>query len=261
MKRNLLLILVLFLFCGASFGLSLSDLGNNITINDSIYSNITQNSAGSTNPTGIGNENNETEKGTIANQDWDLEAIFWNYSTKNLYIIGGFNYLSGVNGYNVNMGDIFIGGVVLDLTREPNNTSGNREHLKTGGTYNIVSGNFSTLVTTDVPASGPYAYNAGGMIDTKQNYTYSVETITDQGIIGSFTSWPGYSNNHYALIINASDSVATLINSGSLIRTTFSCGNDLITGKAAPVPEPATMLLLGTGLVGLAGFGRKKFKK
>jgi len=42
---------------------------------------------------------------------------------------------------------------------------------------------------------------------------------------------------------------------------TEQCGNDSIEGGSTPVPEPATLLLLGSGLIGFGIFGRKRFRR
>lgn len=44
-------------------------------------------------------------------------------------------------------------------------------------------------------------------------------------------------------------------------RVILSDSDSFITGAPAPVPEPATMLLMGCGLLGLSVVGRKKFLK
>jgi len=61
---------------------------------------------------------------------------------------------------------------------------------------------------------------------------------------------------------NSSDNPATKSSFTSITSTPVASSDAPSTGDTPlATPEPATLILIGSGLIGLAGLGRKKFKK
>ena len=85
-----------------------------------------------------------------------------------------------------------------------------------------------------------------------------------QGGVGQiwFSGWGNGSTTSYTFDFTGTDLIGALDVGGSFtIGWTLNCANDVIY-EQVPVPEPSTMLLFGTGFLGLAMIGRKKlFKK
>jgi hypothetical protein len=69
---------------------------------------------------------------------------------------------------------------------------------------------------------------------------------------------------HFAtsfVLASSYDAIAVVFGMGAYNDLSGLRGIDNINLDAAPVSEPGTMMLLGSGLVGLAGYARRRFKK
>jgi len=117
--------------------------------------------------------------------------------------------------------------------------SSNSDGFDTAGLYAVSTWDNDVLYTD----SNPFAMDVGTIV-TGSNGT------TDFGFDGT-SYWRTVSFNLTSLNITDDFTLGA--------HWTMSCGNDAIEGSAnVPVPEPATMLLFGTGIAGLVGSLRRR---
>lgn len=173
-------------------------------------------------------------------------------------------YFDNVGKYYTSLGDLFISTDGWDPEGDApylgdNSTTGETWEyvfdLETAALYNIEDAQDHIVMST---ARSGYIYRAGQEVSVD---TSGLNSVAD-GSVDTYLNVDGRGLNYKSISFDIS---ALNMKPEYLIglHWTMSCGNDVIEGAFDPgiVPEPSTVILLGLGLLGVFGIGRKRIKK
>lgn len=223
------------------------------------------------------NEDQEVEPGAAQGQKWDLEGMFFNGTS--LSILGGWDFKNTIydspsNSY-IGSGDIFIStqnpvrygsdtsnastdtditnsfgyNYVFDVNWENFTQISDDNPTKWQGSYTLLQIDKDTMVSTSTAfgKSNPVSYVSDAVNSVHATGTFEYESRLSDADTG-FTGGSHYKISGFDL------TQIDGFNGNFTAHFTQDCGNDTIMGQ---VPEPATMLLLGMGLLGIGAIGRK----